>query len=77
MRYRFIREQEGQFPILALCRALRVSRSGYTAWKERLPSRRDQEEQSLLAEIRAAHQGRRGTYGSPRIHQELQAREVT
>ncbi|MBW3625168.1 MAG: IS3 family transposase, partial [Armatimonadetes bacterium] len=26
--------------------------------------------------VRAAHQGSRGTYGSPRIHQELRAREV-
>ena len=40
------------------------------------PSERIQQEQSLLAEICAAHLQNRGTYGSPRIPQELQARAV-
>jgi putative transposase len=76
VRYRFIREQEGRFSVSALCRALHVSRSGYLAGKSRPPSDRSREEQTLLVEIRAAHQESRGTYGSPRIHQELRAREV-
>lgn len=76
MRYRFIKEHERQFPVSSLCRALRVSRSGYSAWKSRTPSERSQQEQSLLTEIRIAHQESRGTYGSPRIHQELRAKEV-
>jgi putative transposase len=77
VRYRFIRKQEGQFSVSALCRALRVSRSGYTFWRRRPPSRRSQEEQALLGRIRAAHNESRGTYGSPRITQELRAREVS
>jgi putative transposase len=77
VRYRFIRQHQGQFSVSALCRALRVSRSGYTVWKRRPPSRRSQEEQALLGRIRAVHHESRGTYGSPRITQELRAREVS
>jgi len=77
VRYSFIQQQEGRFSVSALCRALRVSRSGYSAWKRRRPSRRAKEEQSLLIEIRAAHQESKGTYGSPRIHRDLLAREFT
>jgi putative transposase len=76
VRYRFIREHEGRFSVSTLCRALRVTRSGYSAWKRRSLSLRSRQEQNLLIEIRAAHQQSRGTYGSPRIHQELRARAV-
>ena len=76
MRYRFIQEQEGRFSAASLCQALRVSRSGYSAWKKRPQSQRSREEQELLVSIRAAHQESRGTYGSPRITEELRAREV-
>lgn len=71
MRYQFIKEHIGLFPLSALCRVLRVSRSGYAVWRKRLPSRRSQQEQVLLAHIQAAHRQSRGTYGSPRIHQQL------
>jgi putative transposase len=71
VRYRFIKEHEGRFPVSSLCRALQVSRSGYSVWRNRPESHRTRQEQELLACIRATHQESRGTYGSPRIHQEL------
>ena len=43
------------FTISAMCRLLRVSRSGYYAWRHRLPSRRAEEDQALLAQIKAIH----------------------
>jgi transposase InsO family protein len=55
---------------------MQVSRSGYRAWRERPESRRGQQEQALLLHIRAAHQQSRGTYGSPRVHQELRQNGV-
>jgi transposase InsO family protein len=51
-----------------------VSRSGYYAWRARLPSRRSRANQALLSEIRRLHQGVYRVYGSPRLHQELVAR---
>ena len=77
MRYQFIQEYAGQFSFSALCRVMRVSRSGFTAWTKRSLSRRGRQEQELVAQIRAAHQKSRGTYGSPRIHQELKGDGVS
>jgi putative transposase len=61
----------------ALCRVLGVSRSGYYAWEERPPSRRRRRNEALVERIREVHRGRRAAYGSPRVHQELQARGET
>ena len=62
------------FPVISLCRVLELNRSGYYAWLNRLESRRAQEDQRLLAEIRVIHRESRGTYGSPRVTEELRAR---
>ena len=54
-----------------MCRVLEVSRSGYYAWCNRKPSKREQENQVLVEHIRKEHQASRQTYGSPRIHRAL------
>jgi putative transposase len=56
-----------------MCRVLAVSASGYYAWLKRPPSARARADAELTARIRAIHQYSRGTYGAPRIHQELLA----
>ena len=68
MKYAFMAEHEQEFSLKRMCRVLRVSRSGYYAWKQRLPSERERANVELLAQIRAAYQLSRKTYGSPRIH---------
>ena len=51
---------------------LRVSRSGYYAWRRRPESCRSRKNRALLVEICAVHRERRKRcYGSPRIHREL------
>ena len=72
MRFRFIDAERANYPISILCRCLRVSRAGYYAWKVRPPSRRSVENTELGVAIKAAHKASRGTYGSPRIHRDLQ-----
>lgn len=57
-----------------LCKVLEVSRSGYYAWQQRPESARQRDDQALRGTIREIHRQSRGTYGSPRIHAELQAR---
>lgn len=54
-----------------LCRILKVSRSGYYAWRKRTPCPRDISNAALLTIIREVHERSRSTYGSPRIHAEL------
>jgi putative transposase len=53
-----------------LCRMLKVSRSGYYAWRRRGPSRRALED-ARLGLVVASHRDGRGTYGSPRILDDL------
>src|SRR4051794_35958942 len=50
---------------------MQVSKSGYTDWQKRLPSRRSLEEQAQLASVRQIHQQSKGTSGSPRFYKEL------
>ena len=57
-----------------LCRVLRVSKSGYYAWKKRGPSKHALEDPRLGVLVVAAHQAGRGRYGSPRVLRELRER---
>ena len=50
-----------------MCRVLSVSRSGFYRWCRHTPSRRQKENQQLLALIRQIHRQSNGNYGSPRI----------
>lgn len=71
MRFQFIDEHASHFPVTLLCRVLDVSRSGYYAWRQRLPSAREMADQRLLEEIIAVYEQSRRRYGSPRIHRAL------
>src|SRR5271155_3784763 len=64
------------YGVATMCRVLAVSASGYYAWRKRPPSARARAEVELTARIQAIHQYSRGTYGAPRIHQELRAAEI-
>ena len=76
MRYAFIRDHERQFPVELTCEVLRVARSGYYAWKRRSPGAKAVRRGELVEQVRQVHQESRATYGSPRVHRELQARGV-
>ncbi len=71
MIFRWIHAERAEFPIATMCRVLKVSRSGYYAWRERGPSKRAVRDVELTAQVVDIHKGSRGTYGSPRIHAEL------
>lgn len=72
MKYEFVATHRQEFSITTMCRVLAVSASGYYAWIERPPSRRQQENAMLTEQIQALHKRSRQTYGSPRIHADLQ-----
>jgi len=61
-----------QYSVRMMCRVLGVSRSGYNAWVNRPESARSQRHRTLTGKIRYFHQASRETYGSPRIHKDLQ-----
>lgn len=62
---------------MVMCRVLHVSRSGYYSWKGRPQSRQSQRRKSLEADIREIHHTKhKQNFGSPRVHKELQKRDV-
>lgn len=63
---------EAEHDIVDLCVALNVSRSGYHAWKVRLPGPRAQANALLWPLIEQAYAQSRQTYGSPRVQHWLQ-----
>jgi len=71
MRFAFIDVEKALYPMRILCRVLRVSRSGYYAWLNRKPSARQLEDEQLRPKVVEAFRIGRGTYGSPRVRDEL------
>ena len=73
MKYTFIDEQAGDFSIVALCRCLQVSRSGFYAWRARRakPSARQQRRHQLDGLVKQAFAARKGRSGSPGLTLDL------
>lgn len=76
MKFAFILAEKAFYPITVLCRVLEVSRSGFHAWRGRPPAPRVRSDAQLAARVAAVHARSRKTYGSPRVHAELQAKGV-
>lgn len=62
---------KGEHPIRMLCDLLNVSSSGYYRWRRQPPSPRQRQDEALADQITAAHEASRGTYGAPRIVEDL------
>jgi putative transposase len=71
MRFGFIHAEKVHHGIRTMCRVLQVAPSGYYAWIRRGPNKRKLEDERLKARIRAVHSESTGTYGSPRVHEQL------
>lgn len=67
MKYQFMQDNTEHYKVKSMCEVLRVSRSGYYAWKTRPPSPRQKENELLLGRIRQIYTESRRLYGSPRI----------
>ena len=65
-------DNRAEFPVAMQCRVLGVSPSGYYAWLDRPASAHQRSDDALSIEIRRIHDESGETYGSPRIHAELQ-----
>jgi transposase InsO family protein len=76
MRFQFIEDQRGKFPVTRMCKELDVSPSGYYAWRHRPPSAREMANQELFQKIEAIYHDTDGIYGSPRIYHELKEQGV-
>lgn len=69
--FQYIAEYRGTLTRSHLCRLMGVSERGLHAWKHRPPSLRQRRGMVLLAHIRDQHRLSLGSYGRPRMTQEL------
>ncbi|HEX9054187.1 MAG TPA: IS3 family transposase [Gemmatimonadales bacterium] len=76
VKYAVIAAHRKAFPLVLMCRVLRVSRSGFYAWVQRGPSARAQGEEELREAVRRAFRENHGRYGSPRILRDLRAQGI-
>lgn len=75
VRYAWISQQVGRYPLLWPCGALSVSINGYRAWKRGgTPVRKRRRDTQLLTIIRTVHAETQGAYGSPRMAREIRTR---
>ncbi len=71
MRFQFIAAEKAHHSLSLLCRCLRVTRSGFHAWRRRPESPRRQQDRRLKVLIRTSFDASKQSYGSPRIHRDL------
>jgi putative transposase len=69
MRFQFIDDHRDEFPVRRMCKVLKVSPSGYYAWRGRPASKREMANRELTDKIKTAFQESMETYGSPRIYE--------
>lgn len=73
MKCAAIQAHRREFSVRLMCRVLGVSGTGFYASRKRAASARAKRDEELRRRIRVVHQESRCTYGSPRVHAELQA----
>jgi putative transposase len=67
---------KGEHSICLRCEVLQVRRSSYYKSKQSGPSRREQDDAVLAAQVAQVHRHSRRTYGAPRVVRELRAQGV-
>ncbi len=71
MRFAFVDEHRSHVPVERLCNILNITSRGYRAWRDRPVSQRQRDDLILLAHIREQHRLSLGSYGRPRMTEEL------
>ncbi|HYN35628.1 MAG TPA: IS3 family transposase, partial [Actinomycetota bacterium] len=73
MLYPFIEvERAERRNVKRACKLLEVSRAAFYDWVRHIPSVHKRADAQLLEKIETVHEDSKGTYGSPRVHAQLQ-----
>ncbi len=67
MKYGFVAKHRGAWPVLMMCEALGISRSGFYGWLTRPRSQRSLDDEVLSSQIRQSFIGSDRTYGARRV----------
>ncbi len=70
MIYTFIARQCADLPVATACRVMKVSTSGFYAWRKCPVTDRDWDDAAFTNTIVDIHRMSRRSYGSPRVHAE-------
>ena len=70
-RFAFIDAWKKVWPIEQMCRVLKVTSRGFRAWRSRPMGKRQRKDLVILAHIREQHSLALGSYGRPRMTEEL------
>lgn len=76
MKYAYIKRHRQKFPTAAMCKVLKVSRSGYYDWFKRGESQRCRRDRTLLGHIRRVHDQSRQHYGIVKCWKQLNAEGI-
>ena len=71
MKFTFIAAKRAEHTVSILCRCLRVTRSGFYAWRHRPESTHTRLDRRLRVLVQASFDASHHRYGSPRIHGDL------
>ena len=77
MKYIFIEKHRSLFAVEKMCRALKISKSGYYAWRDKPKSMRDLANEKLDHHIRTIYEQNKGRCGSPRITEALNEQGIS
>jgi transposase InsO family protein len=71
VKYATMKAYEDEFAVRLMCRVLKVSPSGYYAWRSRKPSAQAQRRAELDTQVKAAFEAERSRAGAPRLSRRL------
>src|ERR1044072_2606090 len=74
--FEFIAPHPDQYAASFLCERYSVPRSGFYAWLRRGPSKRTEDDGTLLRRVKAIFEDSHGRYGSPRVQRVLKHQGV-
>jgi putative transposase len=73
VKFGFVAKHRGAWPVLMMCEALGVSRSGFYAWLSRPRSQHDLDDNVLGSQVRHSFMGSDRTYGARRMWHDVLA----
>jgi putative transposase len=76
VKYRCVEVHRREYAVSLMCAALRIARSGYYRWRARVPGKRRQANRQLMPSVVQVFEDSGGTYGSPRVQEELAGRGI-
>lgn len=71
MKYAWIKDHRDSFPVVAMCRVLQVSKSGYYRWVKAKPSLRTLRAERIQTSVKQVYEDSNQIYGSVKIADRL------